>query len=399
MSSELRPMKFDEYYSIKLGMPENELPTIAFLIMNEFGAFGDEMYGSIHANYPVRAYSPPHINHLLTEHIAKELGVDARFVQVASILGKPIEVENILDYVNCNIDTVTIDTGVQLSSGPPSSVLTVSNRCRPETGDEVYAFATDIKKLREMRQTDYEIFDPEITVGPWSGKMVCLRDLVAKYKHRFAIPVPKKAEPDTHTIDRYLARILEWQKLDIHIRSIFRESKNYAEVTLGNCWMFFDQRPKTLKVTVQTKAVKTASGENRYYTAQSRKTIDAALNDVLAVERAGWVTGLGHYNTSKRVQYDAKGLHKWFMSLAKTHKLVVSEYYESAAKGGTECIELIHVGPAGRECMARLRICFLHAEIEVWAGDGLWNRTHFYHATCETDGKRAVALQLIDALK
>jgi len=323
-ASELVPMTFDQYFSIKLGLPQNELPTFAYRVMNEFGVYDDEQYGSIHANFPVGSYAPDVLADHLQNWIAQQLEIEKRFVRVEVLLGKPLLVESVLDYVHGYMDTLVVATGVQLCCEGHVGLYTVSRQYRPTPDSDICKFAGDIHALRK-RNDEGKLFavDPsKLVAGEWSGEMQSVSDLVAKWKHMFVMPKPNVPK---HSLMGYYLHVMAWSNFDTHIRSVIHK-KNSLEITLGNCWITFEQREKTLKATFHTNVNETGIGDVRHYSAQSPKTIDAGLADVLAVERFGYQTHLGHYSRDNRTQYDYTKLLKWFKAQAKKLGRTVLDY-------------------------------------------------------------------------
>lgn len=398
--SDLRPMKFEDYFSVKFGLPGNELPTFAYRVMNNFGVFdGPEQYGSIHANFPVEGYAPDVLMANLRVWIAHELEIDFSLLRVEVILGKPVIYETVLEYINGYYDAVIIATGAMLvDDGKDGTLHTVSKRHSVEKDSEIHRFAQDIQKLRQMKAAQYRIHDDIEVYHEFRGGIQNLPKFCEKWKHMFFVPKPQ-VEP--YSIQGICERVIGWQKYDLHIRSVVWRDKTHCEISLGNCWITLDQRAKTLKVTVHASSESGVEGQ-RHYSAQSPKTIDAALTDVLAVEKCNWTSGRGHYSRSAPVfQYDAEKLRKWFLKLAKTQKLkVIQTDGESHVAKGVEESYIAMTDIGGRNVVAmRLDICYLHSEIEINVGDNLFNRVHFYHNTCEAQGKQNVEMFLIDGLK
>lgn len=384
------PMQFDGYYAIKLGLPADELPTFSYRIMNEFGVYGEEMYGSIHANYPVSAYAPDVLVARLQNWIAEQLGVKKRYVRAEVLLGKTLTVEDVLDYVNGYIDALTIATGVQLCCQGHVGLYTVSRRHRPEANSDIGKFAGDIHTLRKMKADDVrDASDPNvIAVGAWTGEMTCIRDFVTKWKHMFA---PTKPVVEKHSLQGYYQHVMAWAN-DVHIRSILH-SKNRLEIALGNCWITFEQRAKTIKATFHTNASDSGIGEVRHYSAQSPKTIAEGLADVLAVEKLCYQSGIGHYSTDRRVQYNSQVLLKWFKAQAKKQGYSILEHVSD----GAHVYEIMW--PSGTHVMARLTVRFLHAEIEIDVGADKWNRFHMYYSTCEKEAMQNAAMHIQDSIR
>lgn len=399
--SELRPMKFEDYFNVKFGLPGNELPTFAYRVMNNFGVYdGPEQYGSIHANFPVEGYAPDVLMANLRIWIAQELEVDFSLIRAEVILGKPVLYETVLEYINGFYDAVIIATGVMLVNSEKNGALhTVSKRHMVQADSEIHRFAQDIQKLRNMRAKRYRIEDDIVVFADeFQGGIQNLAEFCEKWKHMFFVPKP---EVEPYSVQGICERVIGWQKYDVHIRNVVWRDKTHCEISLGNCGITLDQRAKTLKVTVHASAESGVNGQ-RHYSAQSPKTIDAALADVLAVEKYSWSTGRGHYNRNAPVfQYDAEKLRKWFLKLAKTQKLkVIQTDGEGHVARGVEESYFAMTDIGGRNVAAmRLDICCLHSEIEINVGDNLFNRVHFYHNTCEAQGKQNVEMYLADGLK
>lgn len=386
-ASELVPMKFDQYFSIKLGLPQNELPTFAYRIMNEFGVYDDEQYGSIHANFPVSAYAPDVLADHLQHWIAQQLEIEKRFVRVEVLLGKPVLVESVLEYIHGYMDTLVIATGVQLCCEGHVGLYTVSRRHRPTADSDISKFAGDIHRLRKMNDDTY--YPSAVAASEKSGEVQSMSDLVAKWKHMFVMPKPNVPK---HSLMGYYLHVMAWSNFDTHIRSVIHK-KNSLEITLGNCWITFEQREKTLKATFHTNVNETGIGDVRHYSAQSPKTIDAGLADVLAVERFGYQTHLGHYSRDNRTQYDYTKLLKWFKAQAKKLGRTVLDY----SSGDDHVYEIMW--PSGTHVLARLIIRFVHAEIEIDVGDDKWNRFHLYHNTCEQESMNAAEMHMQDSIR
>jgi hypothetical protein len=398
-------MKFEEFYDIKLGLPDGKLPTFAYQVMCPFGTIGEEIYGSIRPTQKVHVYSIDYVGELLAKYL-HTFHEDAASVSVSMILDKGTTAQAVSEYIQCVRPIVTIGTGVVLAYHPghehnPAGIRTVSAFHRPPEGDEVYAFANDIEKLRKgflidntLRQSDVKIY-----AGPWTGDMVCMQDLIDKYPHRFdSIIAPKKAKDDDDEMDMgdYVDRIKSIAKSGgSHIREI-KWVKKGVDITLGNCHVTMRKRPNSIKLEAHAQHM---DGSPLHNVATAERTIQDAITDFMGYETHCAQIGFGHYDRSFRTQYNCREMMKWMKKLAKKYDLLYTEDVgTNAMHPGDD--EFAEISWLDGEPAIRMNIKFLHAEFEF---DHI-NRVPLhtlavYHNSCEKDAKTTMEMFLADAYR
>lgn len=120
-------MQFSEFYEIVLGMPATGLPSLAYVVRDEYARMGEVQFGTIRPSIPgsVQGYDIGMLSSLVQKHLKDEYGLDAVNIAILMKDCDKIRTEKLRDYFRGNLQVLLIREGLGIAHN--GNVLSVHN--------------------------------------------------------------------------------------------------------------------------------------------------------------------------------------------------------------------------------------------------------------------------------